>query len=302
MKLDFLNQNNARLSCRLKWTSWDLKTREATDVHSSSSSWLVMLPNLLLSLAVNPIWIHSMKYLWFHREQWSNHKATWTKKLLWQDSGAAPQLLGVWLKTVVAKPQGQASARLHLHMLDLTGASATPRAPEEHCARPTPSDPECDSLEKSLTTYWNVELTQVWDALAFRWPFCLSFGNTVQGNSIHRLYRTVFFEVCRFAARRRTEASEGGSWQLHNSDGWRAPERPPERAQVVLAHSPSNSAAGTRKLYRLYHQDTSNLFCWRLRCIGFFFFVQRDFMTVFRLILLTGEEHFNFGFVFAGLF
>lgn len=76
-------------------------------------------------------------------------------------------------------------------------------------------------------------------------------------------YRAVDFEV--FAARRRTEVSEGGSWQLHNSDGWvregrQSTRATQERAQVVLAHSPSNSAAGTRKLYRLYHRDTSKPF------------------------------------------
>lgn len=160
-------------------------------------------------------------------------------------------------------------------------------------------------------TYWNIELIQVWDALddlsvcrLELWYEAILFWQVY-----HRLYRSVHFEVCRFAARLRTEASEGGSWQLHNSDGWvreglQSTRATQERAQVVLAHSPSNSAAGTRKLYRLYHQDTSKPFCWRLRCIGFFFFVQRDFMTVFRLtlILLTGEEHFYFGFVFAGLF
>lgn len=192
-------------------------------------------------------------------------------------------------------------------MLDLTGASATP--PEERCAHPTPSDP--DSLEKSLTTYWNIELIQVWDALALDDPSVCrleTYKEVLFWQVYHRLSTTVYFEVCQFAARRRTEASEGGSWQLHNSDGWvreglQSTRVTQERAQVLLAHSPSNSAAGTRKLYRLYHQDTSKLFCW-LRCIGFFFFVQRDLMTVFRLalILLTGEERFYFGFVFAGLF
>lgn len=81
-----------------------------------------------------------------------------------------------------------------------------------------------------------------------------------------QMYHTiVYFEVCRFAARRRTEACEGGSWQLHNSDGWGREglqsTRVTQEPMFILAHCPSNCAAGTRKLYRLYHQDTSKLFC-----------------------------------------
>lgn len=72
-------------------------------------------------------------------------------------------------------------------------------------------------------------------------------------------------QLADFAARRSTEANERGSWQLHNYSLWwlgesRHTEHLPDSLTNIPAHSPSNSAAGTLKVYRFSHAYRSKLF------------------------------------------